>query len=676
MPEFKDRQDEDPAPKKPKPTVKHITAFSVLGILIVLTLSNLDAILHPIKSLSSILAPITIGLVLAYIANFILRFFEYKLFNKIKKRTVNRALSMVLTYLVLLLILAGVVWLIVPSVIDSVRDLQVNGMFYVTRVIESINQVLAKIPFIQPEDGTDILNLEKLLNFILEFLGTSGSWIVSNIASIAGSTITVLKNIIVGIFISIYVLLSKERLNAGCRRVFRALLSEKNEKRLLYYLGKAHHKFGGYMIGKLTDSMMVMLVCMLLFSIFKIPYAILIAVIIGVTDIIPFFGPFIGAIPSAIIIFIASPSKAILFVLLILVVQQIDGNLIAPVILGNKTGLSSLGVIVAVTVMGNVFGITGMLIGVPLFALIVTLLDDFIKSRLRAKGHSTDIKEYYPADAFIRPQDESQNTETMTQRFVRWVRSVETEKEGVDYSPSRFHSFGRGIRRGFLCVGRFFQRLFSIKPIPEDHTGGIFMDIAKNGMDTNRLFWRTFLLSIVTLTVYPWYLVEVIAQSTNIACRKDDKRTWGAFPFFLLSIFTLGIFPIVWHCKVITRFRTYCEENGVECPVSRKFYLCWTLIGLPTVVGPLIALARFLRAFSTVCGIYNATHTFPLSEEEMKIQENILKTSAPRKSLIDQISHAITEENAEEEALATEATTIPATPVDDGTGDESESNEL
>ena len=673
MPELKDQRGDNPAPKKPKLNTRHVIAFALVGILVVLTLSNLHAILNPIKSLNSILAPITVGLVLAYILNFFMRFFEYKLFNKIKKRTVNRALSMLFSYILLLLILAGIIWLIIPSVIESVQDLQANGLSYVTRVIDSINRIVSKIPFIQPQDGTDFLNLEKLLKFTIDVLGASGSLIVSNIAAIAGGTITVLKNIIVGIFISIYVLLSKERLNAGCRRIFRALFSEKKEKYLLYYLGKAHKKFGGYMIGKLLDSFMVMLVCMLLFTVFKIPYAILIAVIIGVTDIIPFFGPFLGAIPSALIIFIASPSKAILFVLLILVVQQIDGNLLAPVILGNKTGLSSLGVIVAVTVMGNVLGIAGLLIGVPLFALIMTLLDDWIKHLLKAKGHPTDIKEYYPADAFIRPQDENQRSETMTQRFVSWVRTVESEKSGVDYTPSRPHSFGRWIRFGFLRIGRFFHRLFSIKPIPEDHSGGIFTDIAKHGMRTDRLFWRSLLVSILTLMVYPFYMVEVIAQSTNIACHQDNKRTWRLFPFIILSIFTLGIFPLVWHCQVIDRLRDYCERNGEKCPVSKKFYLCWTLLGLPILVGPFIAIARFLKAFSHMCSIYNSTHTFPLSKEEMEIEKHILEEPHPRKkrkSLIEQISEAIIEENQEE--ASQEVQTVADAITEDGQSSEIE----
>ena len=138
-----------------------------------------------------------------------------------------------------------------------------------------------------------------------------------------------------------------------------------------------------------------------------------------------------------------------------------------------------------------------------------------------------------------------------------------------------------------------------------------------------------------------------------------------------MSIFTLGIFPLVWHCKVIDRFRDYCEQNGKECPISKKFYLCWTLLGWPIVVGPFIAIARVLRAFSLVCEVYNSTHTFPLSKEEMEIEQHILKEPTPRKkrkSLIDEISSPIIEINNEDEAATVE--TIAQAPTEDGDNSE------
>ena len=238
--------------------------------------------------------------------------------------------------------------------------------------------------------------------------------------------------------------------------------------------------------------------------------------------------------------------------------------------------------------MGELFGLPGMLIGVPIFAMIMTILDDFIKARLTKKGEPTALRKYYPAHAFIKPHDEDKESKTLTQRFVGWVASVETEVSGVDYKPSMHHTVGRGFRRFFLAIGRFFQRLFSVKPIPEDQANSVFLNIAENGMPTNRTFWRSFFLSIFTLMLYPLYLIERMAQTTNIACRKDGKRTWGLVPFLLCTVITLGIFPLIWNCKVINRIQNYCKTHGVECTVTKKFYLLWTLPGLLTVVGPLI----------------------------------------------------------------------------------------
>ena len=667
--EQRTHEPEAPAPQKKQPNWGKVIAIALIAILVVLTISNLDALLRPIDVLNSILAPVTIGLVLAYILNPFLRFFECKLFDKIKKRTVNRAISMLLTYLLFLAIVAGMLFLIIPSLVDSIKDLQANGMMYINRVIDSVNNVISQLPF-APANGADLVNFEKLLTYLVDILSNTSDAIMSGIVSIAGSVITVLKNVLVGIFISIYVLLSKDRLNAGCRRVFRALLSQKNEDLLLHYFGTAHKKFGGFFVGKIVDSLLVGLLCGILFTIFKIPYAILIAVIIGVTDIIPFFGPFIGAIPSAVIIFIASPMKAIVFVLLILVVQQIDGNLIAPIILGDRTGLTSLGVIIAITVMGGVFGLLGMLIGVPLFALIMAILDDLIKFRLKKKGHPTNLNEYYPATAFIRPSDTVHYDETLTKKFVHWVVSVEDTDE-----EKRGNAFSRGLRTVLLSIGRFFHRTFTIKPIPEDRTGGIFMSIAKNGMATNRTFFRALLLSIVTLGIYPFYLVEVMAQSINAAARKDGKRTWGFLPYIIFSIFTLGVFAIIWHCKMITRIRDYCERHNRESCITQKFYLCWTLPGALCIVGPFIALARFLRAFNEFCCVYNETHTFPLSEEEIKrysapipsrkdCKNRVPLFSADIESLIIEAEAAQATENADQASDAdtdTEATEITTT---------------
>lgn len=580
-------------------------ALTIVCILVVLILINLQALLAPFRILWSILAPITIGLVIAYLCNPFLRFYEYKIFIKIKRRRVNLALSMICAYATILAIIAGILLLVLPQVIGSVNDLLNNGMSYVTKLIDFINRIVSALP-LPGKSEEPLVSLEKLLTYLMNWFSNYGTKLLGNLGTLAGSIITVLKNILVGIFVSIYVLLSKDRLNAGCRRVFRALLSPKHEQMLLHYLSTAHKKFGGYLIGKIFDSTMVGIVSGILFSIFHIPYAVMIAVIIGVTDIIPFFGPFIGAIPSALIIFIVSPSKALLFVILIIVVQQIDGNLIAPWILGDRTGLSSLSVLIAVTITGNLMGIVGMVIGVPLFALFMAILDDFISYRLRLKNEKTDLYSYYPADAFIRPEDDNRESNTMTQRFVHWVCAV--EEENPSENDTKRHRFSRGFRRLCLVIGRFVYRIFSIHPVPEDESGSIYKRIMKNGMKENRGFWRALGLSLCTLLLYPYYLIEVAAQSTNIACKNDGRRTWGVFPYLLCSVFTLGIFPFVWHCQVINRWQTYCAAHGETCKITKKFFLLWALLGLPTLIGPILALARFLKGMNQMSGIYNREH--------------------------------------------------------------------
>lgn len=456
--------------KKRRKAPLYILSVALLCLLIVLILINLPAILKPFKTLNSVFAPITIGLAIAYLANPLLRLFEFRVFCRLKKRRVNRALSLICTYAVILVMIVGVILLIVPQIVNSISDLRDNGMVYVDNIIESINRIIRAIPFLE-ENPDNLLSFEKLLNYFLKWIDDYNSSMMGFIGSFAGGVITVLKNILVGFFVSVYVLVSKDRLNAGCRRIFRALLPKKKETMLLYYISKAHSKFGGFFIGKIIDSLIIGVLSWIIFAIFKIPYAVLVAVIVGVTNVIPFFGPFIGAIPSAMIIFIKDPMKALLFCVLILAIQQFDGNILGPFILGGSTGLSSLGILVSITVASGLLGFAGMLVGVPLFALLMAMLDDWITLKLHKKGHSARLCDYYLADAFIKPTDPDEQRPSMQERFRTWVLTVETEKAGVDYTPSAWHSIGRFFRRGFLHAGRFFRRLPKLTETAADTAG-------------------------------------------------------------------------------------------------------------------------------------------------------------------------------------------------------------
>ena len=235
---------------------------------------------------------------------------------------------------------------------------------------------------------------DTIFNTVLDYLTQFGS-----------SLFTGVKDVFLGFFISIYMLTSKERLHAQVRRLTAALFKEKTRNHLLRYTRIANKTFGGFFIGMIFDAMLVAVLTFIMTTIFRVPYAILVSVIVGITNIIPVFGPFIGAIPSAFIIFVNNPIKALVFLIIILVIQQIDGNIIAPKVLGSSTGISSLAVIIAIIIMGAYFGIAGMIIGVPAFAMIITVCNEIIESKLKSKGLPTNTTDYYPAYSLVDPNE-------------------------------------------------------------------------------------------------------------------------------------------------------------------------------------------------------------------------------------------------------------------------------
>jgi predicted PurR-regulated permease PerM len=383
---------------------KHNRATVILLtlILVVLVLSNISAIWKPIEKINDILTPIYIGFVLAFLLNPLVKIFERKVYFKINKPRLIRTLSVLSAYILVIGVLVGFSFIIVPDIIFSVQNLISNGPGYINSLINNINNIIGNII---GHNSTKLITLDTVLNKFIQLLSSFSSSIINGVLNVFTSVIDILKNILVGIFVSIYVLLSKERLAAGAKRVIMAVFKKDSAEQLLEYTHIANVKFGGYVMGNMLDCVMIGCISFVVFTIFGIPYASLISFIIGVTNFIPFFGPFIGGIPSAIIILIADPSKVILFLIIIVVMQQIDGNLIQPKIIGDKTGLSSLGVIFAITLMGGIFGFIGLVIGAPTIALLSVIINDKIEHRLSAKSLSRDIGDYYNDDDLIKPDD-------------------------------------------------------------------------------------------------------------------------------------------------------------------------------------------------------------------------------------------------------------------------------
>ncbi|MBR3893566.1 MAG: AI-2E family transporter [Clostridia bacterium] len=403
-----------PQEKTQKGRLGLAVAVYVAIFVLLLFVSNIDAFSNWIGNLLLLLRPILIGLVLAYLLNPFFRFFERKLFQKIHPHALRRGISLVFTYLTLTLIFALLLVLIVPQLVESIANFIDNFDSYIETAAADFNGFLAGINSVLPKkaDGSGMipfLNAEEMkesfskmmssLHIDAEMISTLITFdTLTMVGSILKNLVSILTDTIFGIFISLYLLNTKELRYAQIMRLRRAFFSDKVNERITNVCATADRSFGGFLKGKVLDSAIIGVLVYLAISLLGVPYAILIAAIVAITDIVPIIGPFIGVIPSAVIILLTEPKKVIPFLLCILIVQQIDGNIIAPKILGENTGVSSLCVIVAITTMGSIWGLAGMVLGVPLFATVLELSGAWLDKRLQKKGLPTDTDSYLSAE--------------------------------------------------------------------------------------------------------------------------------------------------------------------------------------------------------------------------------------------------------------------------------------
>jgi len=352
----------------------------------------------------SVLNSLMVGAVIAYLLNPIEKFFHNTVYKKLKKNNVKKALSILSTYIFVLLVLSVFVLIALPQIIQSITELPVKlrefvdlisakvtvwyNEFILSDMYKSIVDMLGESNFdinkILQSLSETYLNLEALLQSVTDYL-----------LVFVKKLYTGISDTFFGLVFSIYLLAAKDRLKAWYKKITYAVCGQEKADDFLDVLKYTDHTFGGFIQGKLVNAVIITILTLIAFYIFDIPYPQLLAVIIGVTDIIPVFGPFIGAIPSAFVVLIAAPEKLIPMLLIILIIQQIDGNYIGPKILGESTGLSALGVFAAIIVMGGYFGIIGMLIGVPTFAVAIYLINRAVDRKLVERGISTDIADYY-----------------------------------------------------------------------------------------------------------------------------------------------------------------------------------------------------------------------------------------------------------------------------------------
>ena len=381
-----------------------------LSIIFFFLIYRFDGFGDAISTLTGILMPFIYGAVIAYLLKpvcntieaFLRRFIPEKMKNLIN------ALSVTFTILFGLLLIYALCMMIIPQLITSVTTLYYTAQANITKFMYWANH----LEFIEKNE-----QIMELLNSAYAALNTNlDTWIkntllpsMQNIVSDAAigvlNVVTVAKNLIIGIIVAVYILASRKRFVQQGKMVLYSVVKPRWASLITEEVKYADRMFGGFINGKILDSAIIGLLCYIGCLIFKFPSALLVSVIIGVTNVIPFFGPFIGAIPATLLILIQNPIKALWFVLFVLVLQQLDGNIIGPKILGNTTGLSSFWVLFAILLFGGLWGFAGMIVGVPLFAVIYDVIKKLVIHGLRRNEELDMLNTYH--DQFGDPADDA-----------------------------------------------------------------------------------------------------------------------------------------------------------------------------------------------------------------------------------------------------------------------------
>ena len=401
------------------------------GIFFYYLLFHSDKFKVGLGKLVTILTPLIAGLVIAYILNPLMRFIENKIFtplwNKIKRKKITyskekitiRVISAFLTILIFIALLIALGISLIPQIIVNIQSIINRFPGYIDSINKYYASFLNEYPKLQAlieQYNVDISNwfYDKALPVLEDFISESSS-------SLIGSIITIFKsvlNCIIGLIISVYLLVDKEKFSAQGKKVLYSLLNEEKANNFINNLRYSDKIFGGFITGKLIDSIIIGIMCYIGVLILKMPYPVLIAVVVGVTNVIPYFGPFIGAIPSAFIILMVDPKKCLVFLIFIFILQQFDGNILGPKILGSSIGISSFWVIFSITVFSGLLGVLGMFIGVPLFAVIYAAFRTFINQRLIHKNMPVETQ-YYVGSDFIPEKDDKVNNDGMNFRFAK-----------------------------------------------------------------------------------------------------------------------------------------------------------------------------------------------------------------------------------------------------------------
>ena len=380
-----------------------LTAVIVVVVCIIAAqfITKMPAFFGYVKAFLGTLSPVLYGLGIAYllhpIEDRIRKLLEpqlRKVLSPKKASGMAKALGIFASLIFAVLVIWALIAMVLPQLLESITTIIGNFPSYYNTLSKWIKE------FINGSIAEDVTQgiMDQVYSYLQDFLtGTVLPKVQTILASLTTGVVNIAKsmlNLIIGVIISIYLLSGKDKFLAQSKKLCYAVLGQKKGGYVCNVCTFANRVFGGFIGGKIIDSLIIGVLCFIGLSILNMPYTMLISIIVGVTNIIPFFGPYLGAIPSALLLLVIDPMECLYFVIFIIILQQLDGNVIGPRILGDATGLDSIWVVVSLLIFGNLFGILGMVIAVPLFAVIYKIVSELVNFLLKKRELSTATTDY------------------------------------------------------------------------------------------------------------------------------------------------------------------------------------------------------------------------------------------------------------------------------------------
>ena len=420
----------------------------VIAILLYFVLFRGAVLFSGIGKILSVFTPIIYGFALAYILSSPMQLIEnliLKILDKLKKMPKDRGMravrvvSSLVSASLLILLIYVLLAMLLPQLISSIRNIMVSFPVYIRNaqkwLSDTLNDHMTNSEFAANSSEAIANYANQLVTWFYDQMEPQVEQLMEQVTDSLKGVLVFIRNAFLGLIVSVYILCAKERLTARFRRLLYAIFPVSRANRIIKNLRFADEKFGGFLSGKILDSFIIGVICYFGMTLLNIPYPLLVSVVIGITNIIPFFGPFIGAVPTAFLVFCVNPLKALYFLIFIILLQQFDGNFLGPRILGNSVGVSSFMVLVAILIGSGLLGVVGMIISVPICAVLTTFVQTLILEKDAKKNLPGDIEAYRLLDSIDPVTHEVIYTDSRPENASLYSRLKQKSDLAKQYEP-------------------------------------------------------------------------------------------------------------------------------------------------------------------------------------------------------------------------------------------------